>query len=156
LVDIDLRTYNLDPERVRAAITPRTKAILPVHLFGLAADMDPIVEIASRADVPIVEDAAQAIGATYKARTVGSIGTFGCFSFFPSKNLGAFGDAGLVTTNDDELASRARVIRTHGADGTRRSSATAGCSTASRFPPSLQVACTSSTSSSSERLDETI
>lgn len=114
LVDIDPATYNIDPDQVRAAITPRTKAIMPVHLFGLMADMDPLVEIAARANVPIVEDAAQAIGAAYKSRPAGTIGAFGCFSFFPSKNLGAFGDAGLVTTNDDNLAKRARLMRTHG------------------------------------------
>src|SRR5712692_2599387 len=114
LVDVDPATFNIDPERVAAAITSRTKAILPVHLFGLSADLDPIVEVATRAGIPIIEDAAQAIGATYKSRPVGTIGTFGCFSFFPSKNLGAFGDAGLLTTNDDGLAKRARLLRTHG------------------------------------------
>jgi dTDP-4-amino-4,6-dideoxygalactose transaminase len=114
LVDIDLPTYNMDPERVQAAVTPRTKAIVPVHLFGLAADMDPIMETAARAGVPVVEDAAQAIGATYKARPLGGIGAYGAFSFFPSKNLGAFGDAGMVTTNDAALAARARLMRGHG------------------------------------------
>ena len=114
LVDIDLPTYNIDSERVRAALTPRTKAILPVHLFGLAADMDPIMDIAARAGVPVVEDAAQAIGATYRSRPLGGIGAYGAFSFFPSKNLGAFGDAGLVTTNDAALAARARLMRGHG------------------------------------------
>jgi dTDP-4-amino-4,6-dideoxygalactose transaminase len=114
LVDIDPATFNIDPERVRLALTPRTRAILPVHLFGLSADLDPIAELASRAGIPIVEDAAQAIGATYKSRPVGGFGAFGCFSFFPSKNLGAFGDAGLLTTNDDGLAKRARLLRTHG------------------------------------------
>ena len=113
-VDIDLSTYNVDADRIRAAITPRTKAILPVHLFGLAADLDPILDVASRAGIAVVEDAAQAIGATYKGRLAGSVGTCGCFSFFPSKNLGAFGDAGLFTTNDDDLAHRARIMRTHG------------------------------------------
>jgi dTDP-4-amino-4,6-dideoxygalactose transaminase len=113
-VDIDPATYNLDPDRLSAAISPRTKAIMPVHLFGLSADMDPIVATASRAGVPIIEDAAQAIGATYHGRPAGSIGALGCFSFFPSKNLGAFGDAGLVTTEDAELAVRARLLRTHG------------------------------------------
>ena len=87
---------------------------MPVHLFGLSADLDPILDAAGRAGIPVVEDAAQAIGATYKARPVGGIGAFGCFSFFPSKNLGAFGDAGLLTTNDDALAERARLLRTHG------------------------------------------
>jgi dTDP-4-amino-4,6-dideoxygalactose transaminase len=114
LVDIDPATFNLDPERLAAAITPRTKAIMPVHLFGLCADMEPIVAVAAKAGVPIVEDAAQAIGATYKSTSAGAIGAFGCFSFFPSKNLGAFGDAGLVTTGDARLADRARLLRMHG------------------------------------------
>ena len=114
LVDIDPLTYNIDPAAVAAAMTPRTRAIMPVHLYGLSADLDPIVDIAARAGVPIIEDAAQAIGATYKDRQVGGIGAFGCFSFFPSKNLGAFGDAGLLTTNDDALGKRARLLRTHG------------------------------------------
>jgi dTDP-4-amino-4,6-dideoxygalactose transaminase len=114
LVDIDPTTFNIDPSAVAAAVTPRTKAILPVHLFGLCADMDPLVAIADRAGVPIVEDAAQAIGSTYRGRPAGGIGTFGCFSFFPSKNLGAFGDAGLVTTNDATLAKKAELLRMHG------------------------------------------
>ena len=114
LVDIDPVTFNIDPDQTAAAITPRTRAILPVHLFGLSAEMDPIVDVANRAGIPIVEDAAQAIGASYKSRPLGGIGAFGCFSFFPSKNLGAFGDAGLVTTNDDAIAKRARLLRTHG------------------------------------------
>jgi dTDP-4-amino-4,6-dideoxygalactose transaminase len=114
LVDIDETTFNLDPEQLSAAITPRTKAILPVHLFGLAADMDPILDIAARAYLPVIEDAAQAIGASYKSRLLGGLGAAGCFSFFPSKNLGAFGDAGLLTTNDDGLAKQARLLRNHG------------------------------------------
>src|SRR5450759_3758159 len=114
LVDIDPATFNIDPAQAAAAITPRTKAILPVHLFGLGADMDPIMAAADRAGIPVIEDAAQAIGSTYKSRPLGGIGAFGCFSFFPSKNLGAFGDAGLLTTNDDALAERARLLRTHG------------------------------------------
>jgi dTDP-4-amino-4,6-dideoxygalactose transaminase len=114
LVDIDPATFNIDPAAARTAITPRSKAIIPVHLYGLSADLDPIVEAASQAGLAVIEDAAQAIGATYKGRQVGSIGQFGCFSFFPSKNLGAFGDAGLVTTNDDALARQARLLRTHG------------------------------------------
>jgi len=114
LVDIDPVTFNIDTDQIEAAMTPRTKAILPVHLFGQSADLDPIMRLAEEKDVPVIEDAAQAIGATYHARPVGGIGAFGCFSFFPSKNLGAFGDAGLVTTNDDELAKRARLLRTHG------------------------------------------
>jgi dTDP-4-amino-4,6-dideoxygalactose transaminase len=114
LVDIDPATFNIDPAQAVAAITPRTKAIMPVHLFGLSADMDPIMDAANRAGIPVIEDAAQAIGATYKSRPLGGIGALGCFSFFPSKNLGAFGDAGLLTTNDDALAARARLLRTHG------------------------------------------
>jgi dTDP-4-amino-4,6-dideoxygalactose transaminase len=114
LVDIDEATFNVDPGEVAAAITSRTRAIIPVHLFGLSADLDPIVAVAARHGIPVVEDAAQAIGATYKSRPVGGIGACGCFSFFPSKNLGAFGDAGLFTTNDAVLAKRARLLRTHG------------------------------------------
>jgi dTDP-4-amino-4,6-dideoxygalactose transaminase len=116
LVDIDPHTFNIDPARIEPALTARTKAILPVHLFGQSADLDPILDIASRPGIPVIEDAAQAIGATYKSRPVGGFGAFGCFSFFPSKNLGAFGDAGLVTTNDDALARRVRLLRTHGMD----------------------------------------
>ena len=115
-VDIDPVTYNIDPAAIAAAITPRTKAIIPVHLYGQSADLDPIVEIAYRAGVPVIEDAAQAIGARYKGRVVGGDGRLGCFSFFPSKNLGAFGDGGLVTTNDDELVAVLRRMRVHGAD----------------------------------------
>jgi dTDP-4-amino-4,6-dideoxygalactose transaminase len=114
LVDIDPATFNIDPAQAAAAITPRTKAILPVHLFGLSADMDPLMAAAQRAGVPVIEDAAQAIGATYGSRPLGAIGALGCFSFFPSKNLGAFGDAGLLTSEDDALAERARLLRTHG------------------------------------------
>jgi dTDP-4-amino-4,6-dideoxygalactose transaminase len=114
LVDIDPTTFNLDVEATRAAITPRTRAILPVHLFGLSADLDPLLAASQEAGIPVVEDADQAIGATYKSRPVGGIGAAGCFSFYPSKNLGAFGDAGLLTTNDAALAKRARVLRTHG------------------------------------------
>ncbi len=114
LVDIDPVSYNIDPAGIVRAVTARTKAILPVHLYGLSADMDPILDEASRSGIPVVEDAAQAIGATYKGRAVGGFGAFGCFSFFPSKNLGAFGDAGLVTTNDPALAQRVRVLRDHG------------------------------------------
>jgi len=114
LVDIDPVTFNIDVSQAIAAITPRTKAIMPVHLFGQSADLAPILDAAGRAGIAVVEDAAQAIGATYHARPLGGLGAFGCFSFFPSKNLGAFGDAGLVTTNDDALADRARLLRTHG------------------------------------------
>ncbi|MBM3769964.1 MAG: DegT/DnrJ/EryC1/StrS family aminotransferase [Acidimicrobiia bacterium] len=113
-VDIDPVTYNVDPQALAAAITPRTKAVIPVHLYGLSADLDAIVGEAAGRGVAVIEDAAQAIGATYKGRPVGRFGTFGCFSFFPSKNLGAFGDAGLLTTNDPKLANRARLLRVHG------------------------------------------
>jgi dTDP-4-amino-4,6-dideoxygalactose transaminase len=114
LVDIDPLTFNIDPAQAVAAITPRTKAIMPVHLYGLAAELDPLMAAADRAGIAVIEDAAQAIGATYKSRPLGGIGALGCFSFFPSKNLGAFGDAGLLTTNDDALARQARLLRTHG------------------------------------------
>ncbi|HSL21770.1 MAG TPA: DegT/DnrJ/EryC1/StrS family aminotransferase [Vicinamibacterales bacterium] len=116
LVDIDPVTFNANVAAVERAITPRTRAIIPVHLFGLCADMDPLVDIARRRGIAIIEDAAQAIGARYGARQAGTMGQFGCFSFFPSKNLGAFGDAGLVTTNDDALATRVRLLRNHGAE----------------------------------------
>jgi dTDP-4-amino-4,6-dideoxygalactose transaminase len=116
LVDIDPGTYNISPDAVRAAITPRTKAILPVHLYGLCADMDPLLAIAEEGGIPVIEDACQAIGATDKGRQSGSMGTAGCFSFFPSKNLGAFGDGGLVTTNDPTLAREVRLLRNHGAE----------------------------------------
>jgi len=116
LVDIDPETFNLDPRAVEAAVTPRTKAIIPVHLFGQCADMDEIMAIAGKAGVPVIEDACQSIGATYKGRQAGSIGAAGCFSFFPSKNLGAFGDAGLVTATDEALGKRIRLLRGHGAE----------------------------------------
>jgi dTDP-4-amino-4,6-dideoxygalactose transaminase len=115
-VDIQADTYNLDPRAVRGAITPRTRAIMPVHLYGLCADMDPILEVAAASGVPVIEDACQAIGARCRGRQAGSMGTAGCFSFFPSKNLGAFGDGGLVTTNDPALARELRVLRNHGAE----------------------------------------
>jgi dTDP-4-amino-4,6-dideoxygalactose transaminase len=115
-VDIDPATFNLSADGVRAALTPRTKAIVPVHLYGLCADMDPLLAVAADAGVPVIEDAAQAIGATYKGRQAGSMGLLGCFSFFPSKNLGAFGDGGLVTTNDPAMARDLRLLRSHGAE----------------------------------------
>jgi dTDP-4-amino-4,6-dideoxygalactose transaminase len=116
LVDIDPVTFNLDPAAIRGAVTSRTRAILPVHLYGLCADMDPIMEVARDAGVAVIEDAAQAIGAAYKSRQAGTMGTIGCFSFFPSKNLGAFGDAGLITTGDRALAHEIRLLRNHGAE----------------------------------------
>lgn len=115
-VDIDPLTYNLNPAEIEAKITPRTKAIIPVHLYGQCADMDPIMEIATRHNLFVIEDAAQAIGSEYKGKRAGSIGHIGCFSFFPSKNLGAFGDAGAVTTNDPDLAERMRILRVHGGE----------------------------------------
>jgi dTDP-4-amino-4,6-dideoxygalactose transaminase len=114
-VDIDPGTYNIAPELIEAAITPRTRAIIPIHLFGQMADMDPIMAVAQRHGLTVIEDAAQAIGAEYRGRRAGSIGQSACFSFFPSKNLGAFGDAGMVTTNDAELADRLTLVRGHGA-----------------------------------------
>jgi dTDP-4-amino-4,6-dideoxygalactose transaminase len=115
-VDIDPVSLNIDPSLIEAMITPQTKAILPVHLYGQAADMDPILEIAGRHDLPVIEDAAQAIGTEYKGRRAGSMGRVGCFSFFPSKNLGGFGDGGLVTTDDKELAVRLTELRMHGSE----------------------------------------
>jgi dTDP-4-amino-4,6-dideoxygalactose transaminase len=113
-VDIDPQTYNIDPEKIDAAVTARTKAILPVHLFGQMADMDPIMEIARRRSLYVIEDAAQAIGAEYKGRRAGSVGDLGCLSFFPSKNLGACGDGGMVTGNNPDFIERVRVLRSHG------------------------------------------
>jgi dTDP-4-amino-4,6-dideoxygalactose transaminase len=116
LVDIDPLTYNIDSAAAVAAITPRTRVIIPVHLYGQCADMDPLLDEAERRGVAILEDAAQAIGSTYKGRRAGSMGIAGCFSFFPSKNLGAFGDGGLLTTNDETLAHEVRLLRNHGAE----------------------------------------
>lgn len=113
-VDVDERTYNMDPSLLEAAVTPRTKAIIPVHLFGQTADMDPIMEIARARELFVVEDACQAHGAEYKGRRAGSIGDAGCFSFYPGKNLGAYGEAGAVVTNNSELAERMRAFRNHG------------------------------------------
>ena len=112
--DIEPGSFNLDPARLDAAITPRTKAIIVVHLFGRAADMDAIAAVAARHGLPVIEDAAQAIGAEWAARRVGGIGQLGCFSFFPAKNLGCLGDGGLVTTRDRALADRVRRLRKHG------------------------------------------
>ena len=114
LVDIEADTFNLDPAATIAAITPRTKAIIPVHLFGQSAEMKPILDAAAPKHIPVIEDAAQAIGCRYFGKPVGNWGAIGCFSFFPSKNLGGFGDGGLVTTTDAELAHRLKLIRNHG------------------------------------------
>jgi len=115
-VDVDPVTYTMDPRQIEAAITPRTKAILPVHLYGQAADMDPILETARRHGLAVIEDAAQAHGAEYKGRRCGSIGDLGCFSFYPGKNLGAYGEGGMVTTNNPELARKIRILRDWGAE----------------------------------------
>jgi dTDP-4-amino-4,6-dideoxygalactose transaminase len=114
LVDIDPRTYNINPALIASAITRRTKAIMPVHLFGQVCDMDPILQIASHHNLYVVEDAAQAISATYKGRPAGTMGHVGCFSFFPSKNLGAAGDGGMVVTNDQKLYDLLTIMRSHG------------------------------------------
>lgn len=113
-VDIDPRTANIDPERIEAAITSRTKAILPVHLYGRPADLDAITAIAKRHNLPVIEDSCQAHGAIYKGRRVGGVGLAAAFSFYPGKNLGAYGEGGALTTNDDRLASLARTLRDHG------------------------------------------
>ncbi len=113
-VDIDPLTYTMDPQKVEAVISPRTRAIIPVHMYGQCADMNSLLEISERRGIPIIEDSAQAIGANDRGRPAGSMGRLGCFSFYPTKNLGAAGDAGMVTTNDDELAARLRALRVHG------------------------------------------
>src|SRR5579864_7622247 len=116
LVDIDPSAFTMDPAAIEAAITPRTKAILPVHLYGHPADMDHIMDIARRHRVIVIEDAAQAHGAKYKGRAVGSIGDIACFSFYPGKNLGAYGEGGAVTTNNPEFARTVRMLRDWGQD----------------------------------------
>jgi dTDP-4-amino-4,6-dideoxygalactose transaminase len=116
LVDIDRHSFNMNPAAIEAAITPRTKAIMPVHLYGQPADMDPIMEIARRRGLIVIEDAAQAHGAKYKGRPVGSIGDMTCFSFYPTKNLGAYGEGGAVTTNNREFARSIRMLRDWGQD----------------------------------------
>lgn len=119
-VDIDQETYNIDPSRIAEKITPKTKAIIPVHLYGQCADMDPIIQIAKDKQLCVIEDAAQALGAEYRlrpdsnGRRAGQIGDLGCFSFYPTKNLGAFGDAGMVVTDNPNLAEKVRLLRVHG------------------------------------------
>ncbi|MFQ5498834.1 MAG: DegT/DnrJ/EryC1/StrS family aminotransferase [Candidatus Zixiibacteriota bacterium] len=113
-VDIEPDTYNIDSTQIEAVITERTKAIVPVHLFGQVADMDPIMQIAAKHKLQVIEDAAQAIGAEYKGAPAGSIGDYGCFSFYPSKNLGAGGDGGMIVTKSEENAQRCRMLRAHG------------------------------------------
>jgi dTDP-4-amino-4,6-dideoxygalactose transaminase len=112
--DIDPRTYNIDPKSIEARITPRTRVIIPVHLYGQPADMDPILELAKRHGLLVLEDAAQAHGAEYKGRLIGSIGDAACFSFYPGKNLGAYGDAGAIVSRHEEVATRARMLANHG------------------------------------------
>jgi dTDP-4-amino-4,6-dideoxygalactose transaminase len=114
-VDIDPATYNIDASQIASKVTARTRAIIPVHLYGQVADMDAVMQVANQHGLVIIEDAAQAIGAEYKGRRAGSIGHYGCFSFFPSKNLGATGDAGMVVTNDAPRAEKLRCLRGHGA-----------------------------------------
>jgi dTDP-4-amino-4,6-dideoxygalactose transaminase len=115
-VDVDERTFNLDPSLLEARITPRAKAILPVHLYGRPVDMDAVLEVADRHGLKVVEDCAQSFGAPWRGRKTGSLGHAGAFSFYPTKNLGAFGDGGLVTTGDDEVAKAARMLRDHGSE----------------------------------------
>jgi len=114
-VDIDPATYNMNVSQIAAKITKKTRAIIPVHLYGQIADMDPVMQLAEQHNLIVIEDAAQAIGAEYKGRRAGSIGHYGCFSFFPSKNLGAIGDAGMIVTNDAQRADKLKVLRGHGA-----------------------------------------
>ena len=113
-VDIDEKTFNIDVKKIRKAITKKTKAILPVHLFGLSADMEKIKELAAEYKLKIIEDCAQSFGAVYKGKKTGAIGDAGCFSFFPSKNLGCYGDGGMVITNDDNMAEKIGILRNHG------------------------------------------
>jgi dTDP-4-amino-4,6-dideoxygalactose transaminase len=113
-VDIEADTYNIAPQNIKKAITPRTKALIPVHLYGQCAEMDPILELAAKYQLFVIEDAAQSIGATYKGRRAGAMGTAGCLSFFPSKNLGGLGDGGMILANDEQLGERLAVFRQHG------------------------------------------
>lgn len=113
-VDIDPLTFNIDPDKIEAAITEKTKAIIPVHLYGQPADLDPILSLASQYDLKVIEDGAQAIGAEYKGKRIGAIGDLGALSFFPAKNLGAYGDGGMVVTNNEDLAERIKMLRVHG------------------------------------------
>jgi dTDP-4-amino-4,6-dideoxygalactose transaminase len=115
--DIEPGTFNLDPEQIEPRITPRTRAIVAVHLFGLAADMDPILALAAKHGVPVIEDNAQSLGASYHGRKTASMGRLGCLSFYPSKNLGGYGDAGMIVTGDEKLATRLRALRNHGQTG---------------------------------------
>ena len=113
-VDIDPKTYNVNPSLIKKAVTKKTKAIMPVHLYGQMADMNPIMDIAQKYNLYVIEDAAQSVSSTYKGKKAGSIGTCGCFSFFPSKNLGGIGDGGMTVTNDEKLAVKMKMMRHHG------------------------------------------
>ncbi len=113
-VDVEVDSYNMDPDKIEEKITEKTRAILPVHIFGQTADMERIMEIADRHHLVVIEDACQAVGATVLGKKAGSIGDIGCFSFFPTKNLGAFGDGGMITTNDDDVATVCRAYKEHG------------------------------------------
>ena len=113
-VDLDPATFNLDAGAIEAKVTPKTRAIMPVHLFGQMADMDAVMAVAAKRGLFVIEDAAQAIGATWRGRSAGSIGTVGCFSFFPSKNLGGLGDGGMIVTQDADLAEKLAIFRNHG------------------------------------------
>ena len=113
-VDIDPKTYTIDVSRIEEKITDKTKAIIPVHFYGQSADMDPIIKLSRKYNLKIIEDAAQAHGAEYKGKKVGSLGDIGCFSFYPAKNLGAYGDAGMITTNNEEIAKKLKLLRNHG------------------------------------------
>jgi UDP-2-acetamido-2-deoxy-ribo-hexuluronate aminotransferase len=115
--DIEPGTFNLDPDQIEVRITPRTRAIVVVHLFGLAADLDPFLALAAKHGIPVIEDNAQSLGATYRGRKTGSMGRLGCLSFYPSKNLGGYGDAGMIVTEDEKLATRLRALRNHGQTG---------------------------------------
>jgi len=115
-VDIDPETYNIDPALLEAAVTKNTKAIMPVHLFGQMADMDPIMEVANKYNLAVIEDAAQSITSTYKGKKSGSVGLAGCFSFYPSKNLGGIGDGGMIVTNDEEYFEKLKMMRGHGSN----------------------------------------
>jgi dTDP-4-amino-4,6-dideoxygalactose transaminase len=113
-VDIEPRSFNIDPSAIEEKVTDRTKAIIVVHLFGQSADMDPVLNVASKYNLKVIEDACQAIGAEYKGKRVGGLGDFGCFSFYPTKNLGTFGDGGMIVTNNQEIASKLKLLRLHG------------------------------------------
>lgn len=115
-VDIDPKTFNIDPSKIETAVTKKTKAIIPVHLYGQMADMDPVMEIAGKHNIAVIEDAAQSITSTYKGKKAGTFGTTGCFSFFPSKNLGGIGDGGMIVTNDEAIYHRLFIMRNHGSE----------------------------------------